>query len=383
MSDDKKSSGGFVAKVTGGIFALLTAAGVPLFLKYSDRWFGPATTTAATTAQQTAAQTPPSSRPGHPNRVPPTAREVGHGKAPSTEPASPRQNPKAGQGAGPKGGPGPAPKAAPGPGPRAGGGPPAGNAWGNLITPKLATHFYSYGFAAGKAEPVRDDAVDPKLFEYRPDGSIYVPGEPVGSLVTRIPYNDYILAVEFKWGDKTYPPRPNRPRWAAILLHAQGADGSLNKIWMPGVACLLSEGDTGSLRLLGEPDQVKGQATATEAPGQRGHPFYYNPKAPAIKLGCGPRLMVSVIHRAGFPTTDKGPEELKAGYHPPGDLAVKPGDWNKVEISCAADTVSVRVNDKDACAVMGLNVKGGKIALVSDHADLVVRRFEVTRFAPR
>jgi hypothetical protein len=42
VSDEKKSSGGFFAKVFGGVFALCTAVATPLIVKYSDRIFGTA-----------------------------------------------------------------------------------------------------------------------------------------------------------------------------------------------------------------------------------------------------------------------------------------------------------------------------------------------------
>jgi hypothetical protein len=247
---------------------------------------------------------------------------------------------------------------------------------GNLITPKLADHFYSYGSSAGKKDFVADQAVDPKLFE-QVAGTIHVPGTQVASLITRTPYSDYMLTVEFKWGEKTYGRRENKPRTAWILLHANGADGSLGKNLMPSVACVLTEGDTGSLRLLGEPDHIKGQTTARELTTPRLRRFH-DRGVPAIKVASGTKDWDNTIHRAGFPTTANMVEDVK-GFHPSGDLAVKPGEWNKVEITCAGNMISVRVNEKDACDITELNVHGGKIALTSDFAEYTVRKFELTR----
>jgi hypothetical protein len=252
-----------------------------------------------------------------------------------------------------------------------------------LLTGKLADHFNSYGFPAGKSENVVNSAVDAGLFELG-GGTLHVPGERLGSLITKSTYADYTLTLEFKWGDKTYPPRKDKPRTAMILLHAQGSEGSFAKNWMPGVACLLTEGDTGSLRLLGEPDAIKGQATAAEKPGPRqSMRRFFDPKVPPIKVAsAGPRGPQGTIHRAGYPAVTT-PAEEKAGFHPQGDLASKPGDWNTLEITCAGGTINVRVNGKEACALTGLNVQGGKIALTSEHAEYTVRKFHVTRLNNR
>jgi hypothetical protein len=253
-----------------------------------------------------------------------------------------------------------------------------------LLSGKLSDHFYSYGFSSARSDTILDPAVDPRLFELAA-GTLHVPGEQLGSLITRSPYADYTLTLEFKWGDKTYPPRKDKPRAAMILLHAQGPEGFFAKNWMPSVACLLTEGDTGSLRLMGEPDAIKGQANAVEKPGPRPgtRRYYYDPKAPPVQVAsAGPRGGQGLIHRAGFPTA-LNPAEEKTGFHPPGDLANKPGDWNTLEIACAGGNINVLVNGKEACALTGLNVQGGKIALTSEHAEYTVRKFVLTRLGAR
>src|SRR5262245_39817146 len=43
------------------------------------------------------------------------------------------------------------------------------------------------------------------------DGLLHITGQDFGYIVTTAKYTDFHLIAEFKWGEKKYPPRENRP----------------------------------------------------------------------------------------------------------------------------------------------------------------------------
>jgi hypothetical protein len=59
-------------------------------------------------------------------------------------------------------------------------------------------------------------------------------------------YGDFHLRLEFKWGEKKWPPRESVVRDSGILYYAVGGHGaSPNKAWMRSVECQVQEHDVG------------------------------------------------------------------------------------------------------------------------------------------
>ncbi len=80
------------------------------------------------------------------------------------------------------------------------------------------------------------------------DGAIHVTGKEFGYIATEKIYTDFHLSLEFKWGEKKYPPRENEKRDAGILFFT---DASSDKIWPRSLECQIQEGDVGDLWLIG------------------------------------------------------------------------------------------------------------------------------------
>src|SRR4051794_13212465 len=117
------------------------------------------------------------------------------------------------------------------------------------------TNFYTYLGAPGKGQKPYGKNHDPeKVFTVK-DGMIRVSGKVFGGLVTAKEYEDYRLVVEFKWGEKTWPPREKAARDSGILLHCVGEDGAAGGVWMESIECQMIEGGTGDFIL------VKGKNT--------------------------------------------------------------------------------------------------------------------------
>jgi len=86
------------------------------------------------------------------------------------------------------------------------------------------------------------------LFAVR-DGAIHVyPTQPAGSeqpnayLQTRADYRDYVISLEYRWGEKKFAPRNEHVRDAGLIYHVQRERAG---DWPVGSEAQIQEGDTG------------------------------------------------------------------------------------------------------------------------------------------
>jgi len=93
------------------------------------------------------------------------------------------------------------------------------------------------------------------------DGLLHITGQEFGYIVAEKKYSDFHLVVEFKWGEKKYPPRENRPRDNGILYYVADSD----RVWPRAIECQVQEGDCGDFWLIDSVtlviDGVQSQAT--------------------------------------------------------------------------------------------------------------------------
>jgi hypothetical protein len=64
---------------------------------------------------------------------------------------------------------------------------------------------------------------------------------PLGYLATQADYSHYHLRLEYRWGEKKFPPKMKAARDAGLLYHA--ANEAI--VWPLCVECQIQEGDTG------------------------------------------------------------------------------------------------------------------------------------------
>ncbi|MBX9579888.1 MAG: DUF1080 domain-containing protein [Gemmataceae bacterium] len=75
--------------------------------------------------------------------------------------------------------------------------------------------------------------------------ALRVSGDGLGGISTTKEYGNYHLRLEFKWGEKRFPPRANQPRDSGLLYHASG-DPNPGTGWLESVEFgLLEGGETG------------------------------------------------------------------------------------------------------------------------------------------
>jgi hypothetical protein len=74
-------------------------------------------------------------------------------------------------------------------------------------------------------------------------GVLHISGQEFGGLVTQKEYENYYLRAEFKWGEKTYPPRDGKARDSGIQYNITGP----LKVWPRMMEFQINEGGTGDM----------------------------------------------------------------------------------------------------------------------------------------
>ncbi|SDM11897.1 protein of unknown function [Catalinimonas alkaloidigena] len=208
--------------------------------------------------------------------------------------------------------------------------------------------YQDYVFVVSNVEPVQDfvtllDGKDLKSWEiyvpgtekkaadrhvFQPeDSALHVSGERFGYIITRESYDNFHLRLEFKWGERKYPPRQNAKRDSGILYHI--APDSANRIWPKGFECQIQEGDVGDFWMVG--------GTTLEIDGQRTQPGNY----------------VRAVKKR--------------------DAEQAHGTWNVVEVISRNGTLLHLVNGQKVAEGTGASVTSGKILLQSEGAELWFR----------
>jgi len=78
------------------------------------------------------------------------------------------------------------------------------------------------------------------------DGMLHVSGQEFGYVATKKSYKNFHLSLEFKWGEKKFPPRERDKKDAGVCYNVEQKD----KIWPMCVECQIQEGDVGDLWLV-------------------------------------------------------------------------------------------------------------------------------------
>ncbi|MBC7914906.1 MAG: DUF1080 domain-containing protein [Pyrinomonadaceae bacterium] len=81
------------------------------------------------------------------------------------------------------------------------------------------------------------------------NGMLYVIGKDLGYAITDKSYSNFHFKVDFKWGEKRWPPRENNKRDAGICYNIPPSES--DSIWPQSIECQIQEGDTGDFWLLG------------------------------------------------------------------------------------------------------------------------------------
>ncbi len=150
--------------------------------------------------------------------------------------------------------------------------------------------------------------------------AIRISGEIFGALTTRDEFENYHLRLEFKWGDKRWPPREKAVRDSGILYHCVGEHGAANTFWMQSQECQVQERDCG--------DYWSVAGAIVDVEGER-----KDDKGPVIHKKGGTKFTI--------PSKETGPRIVKSP-----DNEKPTGEWNTIEVYCLGGTSVHVVNGK-------------------------------------
>jgi hypothetical protein len=243
-----------------------------------------------------------------------------------------------------------------------------------LFNGKDLTNFYTYLAAPqGKKETLGKNNDPLRVFSVVMEDdkpTIRVSGEVFGCFTTEKEFENYHLFVEFKWGQKTFPPRVKATRDSGILLHCTGPDGGFGP-WMTSIECQMIEGGTGDILVLGNKERPYSvTATVVELPtGAKGgkQPYF------AAENGTERVFTSGRINWWG-----RDPKwEDKIGYRGPQDVEKPVGQWNTLECICDRDTITNILNGKTVNKATKVSPTKGKILFQSEGAEVFFRRIEL------
>ncbi|HXG62478.1 MAG TPA: DUF1080 domain-containing protein [Planctomycetota bacterium] len=228
-----------------------------------------------------------------------------------------------------------------------------------LFNGKDLSNFYTYLHAKpGGGEPLGKNNDPLGVFTVR-DGVIRVSGEVFGYLSTEKEFENYELIVEYRWGEKTYPPRETQARDSGILFHVQGED----KIWPCSLEFQIIEGGTGDLLLVGGASMDFDPALEPRFAGKG----MLSPDGKRIVKG-----------RVNWPGRSRQWKDV-LGFRDAGDLEKPRGEWNRLELRCRKGTFSYVVNGALVLEGRGAFPGKGRILLQSEGAEIFFRKVDLVR----
>ena len=175
------------------------------------------------------------------------------------------------------------------------------------------------------------------------DGVITSTGKPFGYLRTDKRYSNYRLTVEWRWLEGTHGSDANgniRPRNSGVFLHMQGKD----EVWPVCIEAQLAEGNAGDFIITG--------ISANELNAARA--------AAIAAAGDNEAARKKAANKRGLPK--KNPSSEKPA-----------GEWNRYDIVCDGDTITVNVNGVEQNRLTGVTVREGHICLQAEGAPVEFR----------
>lgn len=161
------------------------------------------------------------------------------------------------------------------------------------------------------------------------NGLLKITGQDFGYIVTEKSFANFHLVVEFKWGEKKYPPRENVVRDNGICYYVVPQD----KVWPRSVECQIQEGDCGDFWLI---DSVSAVVDGVQK---------------------GPTNNTRVIKKK--------------------DAEKPTGEWNRVEIIANKGKCTHIVNGEVVNEGDNVSLRYGRILIQSEGAEIYYRKIDI------
>lgn len=191
-------------------------------------------------------------------------------------------------------------------------------------------------------------------------------GGPVfGYVVTEESFSNYHLRLQFKWGEKRYPPRDTVVRDSGLLFHVHSEGGKVGRTWPLCVEQQIQEHDCGDLWTVGT--QITVRARRLPDLAKNGDTLYiYDPKGDPVLFGqaqpIGSRCIKGEDHEKPF------------------------GEWNVMELVCLGEESIYIVNGHVVMRLSGPRqpadgtstpFSSGAIGLQAEGAEVYFRDIEI------
>ncbi len=196
--------------------------------------------------------------------------------------------------------------------------------------------------------------------------ALRISGEVFGELRTADSFSDYHLRLQFKWGEKKWAPRLERPRDSGILYHVHTPPGGEGRTWARSVELQIQEGDTGDLWAVGSTIFVRSRLRAGPREAGANPIFDYDPQGPWNVFLQASGMISRCV---------KQPDNEKPR-----------GEWNTVELVClGADSIHI-VNGRVVMRLHGPQridtptprpIFSGPLILQSEGAEIFYRDIEI------
>lgn len=237
------------------------------------------------------------------------------------------------------------------------------------ITPAKTVKLFNGQDLAGLTTWLKDaKGADPRKVFSAKGGTLHVSGDGFGYLATDLPYRDYHLIVEYKWGKKTDGGKYVRN--SGILLHATGPEGGVGGTWMSSIECQLAQGCVGDLIVIRGKD-LNGKVIPVSIKAETA---LGSDKRPRWKAGGEIRTFTKgqlwwSLHEAGF-------QEL-IDTRGRDDVESPRGEWTKVECTCRGSRIEIRVNGTKVNECSDAFPSAGKVLLQSEGFEIDFRGWEL------
>lgn len=228
-----------------------------------------------------------------------------------------------------------------------------------LFDGKELTGFYTFIKDRG-----RD--TDPKKVFTVQDGILRISGEEWGCITTTETYKDFVLRVEYTWGDETFEPRTDRARDSGILVHSQGEDGGYSGTWMHGIECQIIEGGTGDFLAVGDGSE-KFAVTCPVAKEKQVSSHLYEKGGELATINAG---------RINWWGRDPAWEDV-LGFRGEKDIEKLPGEWNLMEVLAKGEEITITLNGVLVNHCVKSVPSSGHIQIQSEGAEILIRKIEL------
>jgi len=191
--------------------------------------------------------------------------------------------------------------------------------------------------------------------------AIRISGETFGALTSKDEHENYHLTLQFKWGEKKWPPREKAVRDSGLLYHCVGKQGAAGTFWMQSQECQIQEKDCG--------DYWSVAGAIVDVEGER-----KDDKGPVIYKKGGKKYTV--------PSKESGGPRIVKDT----DYENKTGEWNTIELLTVGQTSVHLVNGKPNMVLTNSRRKEGdkevpltkgKLQLQSEGAEIFYRNIDI------